>query len=327
MGKALRGAFAATVFLFSATLWALPPTGASEARQDLNLGRADAALRILNTALAQNASDAEAHNLRCRVYYEEEQWDAAIADCEAALQFAPNDSDDHVWLGRAYGRKAAHASLVMAYKLARKVHTEFETAARLDPRNGAALADLGQFDVEAPAVAGGGIKSAEAVLVQVRGVDPVRASTLQAQIAEAKKDYVSAEAAFKAAIAQAAEPAESWMDLANFYQRRGRSDAMYSALNAAVAADRAHGPVLVEAAALLSQAGRDAEPAIAWLREYLGSHAQAESAPAFVVRAQLAKLLAMQGNQQAAQEQLAAVHALASGYRIPPAATTARAGE
>jgi hypothetical protein len=35
----------------------------------------------------------------------------------------------------------------------------------------------------------------------------------------------------------------------------------------------------------------------------------------------------MQGKQQAAQEQLAAVHALASGYRIPAPAATASAGE
>ncbi len=44
-----------------------------------------------------------------------------------------------------------------------------------------------QFDVEAPAVVGGGIKSAEGILVQLRSVDPVRASTLQAQIAEAEE--------------------------------------------------------------------------------------------------------------------------------------------
>lgn len=305
----------------------MAPAAATEARQDLNFGRADAALRILDAAVGQNASDAEAHNLRCRVFYQEEQWDAAIADCEAAVEFAPNDSDDHLWLGRAYGKKAAHASLVQAYKLARRVHAEFEAAARLDPRNGAALADLGEFDVEAPAVVGGGLKNAEAIVLQLRSVDPVRASTLQAQIAEEKKDYVSAEAAFKAAIAQAPEPAEPWMDLANFYQRRGRTDAMLSALNTAVERDRAHGPALVEAATLLSRAGRDPGPAIPWLREYLNSRAQTESAPAFVVRAQLAKLLAMQGDRQAADEELAAVHALASGYRIPAAANSARAGE
>lgn len=324
----MRGVFqAAGVFLFSATLWALPTPAAHEAQLDLNLGRADAALRILDPALAQNPGDAEAHNLRCRVYYEEEQWDAAISDCEASVESAPQNSDDALWLGRAYGRKAAHGSLVAAYKLARKVHTEFEEAAQLDPHNGAALADLGQFDVEAPVVVGGGIKSADAILVQLRSVDPVRASTLQAEIAEERKDYVSAEAAYKAAIDQAQEPAEQWIDLAQFYQRRGRTDDLFTALNKAVALDRGHGPVLVEAASLLSQTGQQAETAITWMREYLNSHAQGESEPAFIVRAQMAKLLATEGNQQAAQEQLAAIHALASGYRIPGPAAAARAGE
>jgi tetratricopeptide (TPR) repeat protein len=260
------------------------------------------------------------------VYYEEQQWDAAIADCEAAVQSAPGNSDDHLWLGRAYGRKAAHGSLVGAYKLARKVHTEFETAVRLDAKNGGALADLGQFDVEAPAVAGGGIKGAEEVLGQLRSVDPVRASTLQAQIANQKKDYVSTEAAYQAAIAQSHDPAAQWIDLAEFYQRRGRTDEMVSAVHTAVRLDRARGPVLVEAATLLTQTGGDPEAAIAWLREYLSSQAESESEPAFVVRTQLARLLAMEGNQRAAQEQLAAVHALASGYRVPSPAGT-RAGE
>src|SRR5579875_3796773 len=112
---------AASLFLFSATLWGLSPTAASEVRRDLNFGRANAALRILDPALVQNSGDAEAHNLRCRVYYQEEQWDAAISDCEAAVQASPNNSEYHLWLGRAYGRKAAHSSLVGAYKLARKV--------------------------------------------------------------------------------------------------------------------------------------------------------------------------------------------------------------
>ncbi|HEX3987241.1 MAG TPA: tetratricopeptide repeat protein [Acidobacteriaceae bacterium] len=318
---------AAGIFLFTATLWALAPVAGQGVRQDLNLGRADAALRILDPALAQNPTDAEAHSLRCRVYYQEEQWDAAIADCEAAVQLAPNSSDDALWLGRAYGRKAAHGSLVSAYKLARKVHTEFEEAVRLDPHNGAALADLGQFDVDAPAMVGGGVTSAEPILVQLRTVDPVRASTLQARIAEARKDYVSAEAAYKVAIAQSPHPAGLWIDLAQFYGRRGHTNEMLAALDTAVKLDRRHGPALVEAAAVLTQAGRDPQTAMAWLTEYLNSHAQAESAPAFVVRARLARLLAMQGNPQAAQVEFAAVHALASGYRIPAAATSATAGE
>jgi predicted Zn-dependent protease len=114
-GKLLTGG----LLVASAALWALPPGVATSVRQDLDFGRADSALQRLGTVLSQNPSDAEAHNLRCRVFYQEEQWDAAIADCGAAVQQAPGESNFHLWLGRAYGQKAAHASLMSAYALAR----------------------------------------------------------------------------------------------------------------------------------------------------------------------------------------------------------------
>lgn len=145
-------------------------------------------------------------------------------------------------------------------------------------------------------------------------------------MAEAKKDYVSAEAAYKAAIAQSHDPADQWIDLAEFYQRRGQTEEMLSALKTGASLDRAHEPALVEAAILLSQTGEEPETAIHWLQEYLNSRAESEQAPAFVVHTQLAKLLASEGDQQAAQEQLAAVHTLASGYRIPSPNASTRAG-
>ena len=88
------------------------------------------------------------------MYYQEEDWDRAISDCEAAVKLAQGDSNFHLWLGRAYGQKAAHASIVSGYPLARKVHAEFEQAVQLDPKNAEALADLGEFDVMAPSVVG-----------------------------------------------------------------------------------------------------------------------------------------------------------------------------
>jgi ATP/maltotriose-dependent transcriptional regulator MalT len=73
----------------------------------------------------------------------------------------------------------------------------------------------------------------------------------------------------------------------------------------------------VDGASNLSLAGREAPTAIQWLQQYLNSSAQSEIAPSFVVRAQLAELLRKQGDAEAAQQQLAVVRALASGYRIP----------
>ena len=323
-----RAVAVGAVFVFFALLLGTRTAGAANpAQRDLELGRADSALQELNATLAGNPNDAEAHNLRCRVYYQEEAWDRAIGDCEAAVRLAPNDSNFHLWLGRAYGKKAEHASLLSSYPLARRVRAEFAQAVQLDPKNADALADLGEFDVMAPLVIGGGYARADSVVQQLRGVNPARALNLQAQIAEAKKDYGTAEANLRTAVAQSADPADAWMDLAAFYRRRGRLDDMVAALHKGAALDRRHSAALVDGAANLTLAGREPQTAIEWLRQYLSSDAQSEAAPGFVVRAQLADLLRKQGDATAAQEQLAMVHALASGYRIPSgSAVTGAAG-
>jgi tetratricopeptide (TPR) repeat protein len=299
-------------------------SAANPARQDLDLGRADSALETLGAALARNPKDAEAHNLRCRVFYEEAQWDQAIQDCEAATQLAPGDSNFHLWLGRAYGQKANRVSMVFGYQLARKVHAEFEQAVQLDAHNAEALADLGEFDVMAPAVVGGGVTHADTIVQQLRNINPASALTLEARIAESKKDYGSAEARLKDAIRQSSYPANAWMDLASFYRRRGRLDEMTAAAHTGASLDAHRGPALVDGASNLTLAGRESQTAIQWLQQYLSSSAQSEIAPAFVVRAQLAELLRKQGDTEAAQQQLAVVRALASGYRIPFSNAAAR---
>lgn len=314
---------AGTFFLLSAVLWAAGP---GSAWRDLNLGRADQALQSLNRSLTQNPNDAESHNLRCRVYYQESEWDKAIADCEAAVSLDPQDSNDHLWLARAYGQRASAAPALLAYKFARKAHAEFEKAAQLDPHNAAALADLGEFDVDAPAVVGGGIAHAQDLVAPLRALNPSDALALQARIAEAQKQPAAAEADLKAAIAVSSQPADAWMDLATFYLRQKRPNAMLAAARTGASLDTRHGPALVRGANDLILANLEPQTAILWLTEYLNAHAQSETAPTFVVRAELANLLLNQGDSQGAQQQLSAVHALASGYRVPALSVSAKSG-
>lgn len=305
----------------------MPAMAADPVRFDLNAGRADAALQALDPALSQNPADAEALNLRCRVFYEEQLWDQAIADCEAAVKASPGDSDFHLWLGRAYGQKAAHISMVSAFKLARKVAVEFQQAVQLEPRSVAALSDLGEFDVDAPGIVGGGINRAEALVPELQTLSPAAALALQAHIAEARKNYPEAEFNLKAAIAQSSYPSSAWIDLASFYRRRGRLDDMLSAIHTGAALDRHHGPALVDAASNLTAARREPQTAVQLLQLYLTSRAQTEDAPAFIVRAQLAHLLADQGDAAGAQQQLAVAHTLASAWRIPSGRRAERAGQ
>jgi cytochrome c-type biogenesis protein CcmH/NrfG len=110
----------------------LPQDMLAPVRADLTLGRADNAISRLRLSLTANAEDAEAHNLLCRVYYQEEQWDDAIGECETAVRLTPLDSEYHLWLGRAYGEKARSIHSIKAYGLAKKVRSEFERAVELD---------------------------------------------------------------------------------------------------------------------------------------------------------------------------------------------------
>ena len=46
-----------------------------------------------------------------------------------------------MWLGRALGEKANTAMFITAYSLGKRVLVEFQQAAKLNPRNAAALAE------------------------------------------------------------------------------------------------------------------------------------------------------------------------------------------
>lgn len=292
-------------------------------RSALERGRADEALRSLDAALAQAPEDAGAHNLRCRVLYAEERWDDAIQECERAVQLDPANGSYHMWLGRAYGEKAERVNFLTAYKMAKRIRPEFEAAARLDPRNGEALSDLGEYYVEAPAVLGGGLNKAQGVAEQLDSFAPDRAHDLRGRIAEAKKDYVSAEREFKAKIAASSYPSQAWMDLGSFYRRRERWDEMVAAVNTGAGSDRIHGPALVDGASTLIQTGRELPLALNWMRLYLASNSLSADAPAFVVHARMGLLLKQLGYPQEAGREFAAAKALAKDYAIPPAITVA----
>lgn len=288
-----------------------------QARAAFRHGRANDALRLLDSELQRDSGNTAAWNLQCRVYLAQGRTDAGIESCRQAVQLAPANSEYHVWLARAYGAKASASGMLAAYKTAKLVRAEFETAVKLDGNNREALADLGQYYVEAPKILGGGYDKAEQLAQRLAALDPVRADQLRARIAEAKKDYSAAEQDLRAEIASSHSPdaiAQAWMDLGSFYRRRGRWAEMLIALRNGAAADTNHGPALVDGASTLIQAGREGALAAQWLREYLQGNALSETAPAFTVHAQLGDLLKKQGDVSAADREFAAARALSASF-------------
>jgi tetratricopeptide (TPR) repeat protein len=289
----------------------------AQANAALQAGEADKALALLYP-LVQPGGKAETYNLKCRVEFTLEQWDRAVSDCEQAVKRNPQNSDNHMWLGRALGEKASRASFLSAYSLGKRVRSEFEEAARLDPRNAAALADLGEFYYSAPGAVGGGTGKAEQVAAQLDRLDPARAHELRARIAEQRKDYGAAEGQFKQAIAAAPHPAFEWMTLASFYRRRQRWTEMESAVRSgqsAAAHDKHAGVALYNGASLLLRTNRDPVRAAKMLEDYLAGGGKTEEAPAFVAHTRLATLKAQLGDRAAASRERAAALAMAHEYR------------
>lgn len=298
--------------------FAAPGGGIDAASAAFRRGQADDALRTVSESLRTNSSDAAAWNLQCRIYLAQNQWQDAISSCQRAVQLAPRNSEYHRWLGHAYGEKASRAKLLTAYQTAKLVHAEFESAVALDGQNRAALSDLGEYYIRAPKMLGGGVDKAESIAQRLASIDLSRADELRALIAETKKDYGAAEQDWRARIGASKTSAESvaqaWMDLGSFYRRCGRWDEMLAALKTGAAADKSRGPALVDGATILIQANREPALAAQWLEEYLNGKTLDETAPAFVVHAELGDLLRQHGDQAGANREFAAARALSAKY-------------
>ena len=281
----------------------------------LQQGRVDDAASILKTHLSTQPKDALSHQLLCRVFYAQDMADLAIHECELAVYNDPTNSENHLWLGRAYGMKASHANPIEAFTLARKVRDEFERSVQLDPQAPRAASDLGEYYISAPSIVGGGADKAQALITRIEPRFPMYSHRLRAMLAEKDGDEAAAEREFKNAVAVSNAP-PAWIDLAAFYQRHAKPDQAVAAIQSALAASPQNA-VLVDAASILTSAQRSPEMAERLLLTYLNSSAKTDEAPAFKVHLQLGQLLAHRGDAAGAYSHFTAALALASSY--PPA--------
>ncbi len=295
----------------------IPPATLKQADDALQAGEADRALSLLTPLPAQGEGAAEAQNLLCRVRFMLQQWDAAERACEVSVRLDPRSSIDHMWLGRALGEKASRASFLTAYSLGKRVRSEFERAVQLDPRDAAALSNLGEFYKDAPGIVGGGTDKAETIAAQLDKVDPAKAFELRGNIDVVRKDYVSAERDFKQATAVSPHPAEQWTILANFYRNQKRWNDLDSAIQGCVnaaARDKHSGVGLYDGAGILIETRRNPALAAKMLEDYLTGSSKSEEAPAFIAHIRLGRLKQQLGDAAGAKQEFAAAAAMAREY-------------
>ncbi len=280
----------------------------------LAAGKADEALRALNTSLEKNSNDAHAYNLLCRVYYQLELWDNSVRMAEKSVALEPGNSAYHQWLGRAMGRKAEVANPFAAFGLARKVKVEFERAVALDANNLSARSDLSEFYLEAPAFLGGDKSKARQQAEFVARHDPALASYINARVEE-KQGSGRAEAEYKRAVASSTAPSRYWVELAHYYRRAGRMNEMEGAVSQSLATAREGEPTEFDVANLLLHAGRNFPGAIQMLRHYVSQEDPSEDGPAFQAHYLMGILLEKQGKRKEAAEAFQASLQMASQYK------------
>lgn len=282
---------------------------AASPEQLIASGSVDEAIRTLS-----GRSDAASLNLLSRAYYAIEQWDNAMTAGEKAVGQSPDNAMYHLWLGREYGQKAASVNPLSAASFAKKTKNEFEQAVKLDPANVQARADLSEYYTDAPSFMGGGLDKARDQATQVARYDEAMSHWILAQVAEKEKNYSEAENQLQQAIKVAKNPAQYWMNLASFQHRRARLDDMQKAISQALAQPRKRAEVYYNAASELFQSGRDFQSAIQYLKQYLGSGAMVEDAPAFRAHYLLGQIYEKSGNKPEAATEYKASLALASGF-------------
>jgi tetratricopeptide (TPR) repeat protein len=280
----------------------------AQANSDLQAGEADKAIALLTPLPSTGAGAAEAQNLLCRVRVTLEQWSQAAAECQQAATLDEQNSDYHMWLGRVLGQQASHASFITALGIAKHSLSEMQTAAKLNPQNGPALSDLGDYYAQAPGMAGGGIDKAQAVASQLDKVDTARAAQLRGDIAVQQKDYSTAESAYRQAATVAKEPADYWTVLANFYRSRQQWSNLDAAIQncvAAAAKDKKSGVGLYDGAGVLISAKRNPSLAAQMLENYLSNSSLSEQAPVFIAHIRLSRLKQQLGDAAGAKSELA----------------------
>lgn len=283
----------------------------------LRTGRADEARRVLDATLQHSPNDAEAYNLLCRLYFQLELWDNALHMAEKSVALEPGNSNYHLWLGRAAGRKAENSNPFTAWALARRVRMEFERAVALDGNNLSARSDLSEYYIEAPGFLGGDKKKAREQADAVAPHDAALASYIYARVEE-KQGNEHAEQQYKKALAESGNGARYWIELAYFYRRAGRLADMESAIYQAVNAPR-QGAAIPEydGAYLFLRTGRGYPAAVQMLRKYVNNNGVEveEDGPTFRAHYMLGQLLEKQGDRKSALQEYRMAVTLASEYR------------
>jgi tetratricopeptide (TPR) repeat protein len=254
------------------------PAGVEQARKLYWRTEYQAALKLLNS-VPDRDRDAGTFVLMGQCMYMQGDPKAASDLFQKAVTLTPSDSHAHLWLGRAYGRRAETSSFITAPGYASKAREHFEKAVALDGNNLEALSDLFEYYLDAPGFLGGGLDKAAALAQRMGQLNPAEYHWTQARLAEKRKEYQTAEQQLRSAAELAPRQVGRVIDLAKFLAKVGRFQESDEAFRKAAAIAPDSPKVLFERASTLIRAGRNIPEARQLLRQYLQAQLTPDDPP------------------------------------------------
>lgn len=259
---------------------------AAPAARAADLGRAtelyqktryEEVVRLLDGVPGNEASSAYA--LMGKSYYMLTDYKKATHALEKAIEKSPLNSEYYDWLGKVYCRRAETSSFVTSWSYAGNCRRNFERAVKLDSKNLEAIDDLFEFSLNAPGFIGGGIDKAAAISELARNVDLPKYHSLQARLAEKKKDFAGEEKHLQLALELAPAHLGRIIDMAEFLARRGRYAESEIMFERARGIAPGNAELKFERAKTYIELGRNRQEARKLLQQYLESSLTPDDPP------------------------------------------------
>jgi tetratricopeptide (TPR) repeat protein len=222
-------------------------------------------------AHADSQTAGKVHYLIGRDHFMLGDYKSASEAFERAFSLEPGNSDYALWLGRSFGRRAETGSPFFAPHYASKARAYFEKSVALNSNNEEALNDLFDYYLEAPGFLGGGYDKAEALARRIAAKNPAEGHFAEAQLADRRKEFDSAEQQLRRAIELAPRQVGRVLDLARHLARHGRTAESEAVFDQAEQLAPNSPKVAFARAQMYVEQKRNLNRARALLRQYLES--------------------------------------------------------
>ena len=239
----------------------------------------------------------------------------AADEFQRAVRSRDNDPVLHLWLGRAYGEQAGHASVFRQPFLARRARIEFERSAALAPDYIDAHNALMEYALQAPGVLGGSIDRARAEAGEIAKRDPYRGGFARIEIENHEKNVQGMEQIYRQLVGQFPDSTAPRLGLIGTLATLKRwpdawaaVDDFEKALPRSVAARFAPGRVAAESGEQLSRGERG-------LREYVAHEPARGDPPLSRAHWRLGMILEREGKADEARKEYEAAVALEPNLR------------